>query len=158
MNTFAMVTAILAASSALVGIGVWIGSVNSDRKNFREFMTHVRKRIDDIFDRLPNPLTNSSSPLSLTEMGREISVEIDARQWAARNLHDAKKATANKSPYETQQDCFDRAKMENLSGEEKRKVEDAAFNRGLTVSQILDVLAIELRDMLLSPNQLDNLP
>lgn len=143
---------------SVYAFGRWQGGVNSDLAKFNEFMGYVRGRIDDIFDRLPNPLTGSTSPLSLTDLGKQISNEIGAAQWAARNLADAKQGTKGKTPCEVQQYCFDLAKLENLSGEEKRKVEDAAFKQGLTVSQILDVLGIELRDLLLTPNQLGDLP
>ena len=49
-------------ATALVGIGIWIGAVNADRKSFKEVMREVRDDIrearDDIkaiLSRLPSP-------------------------------------------------------------------------------------------------------
>lgn len=84
------VTLVLAAIGFAFWLGNWHGRVNSDRADFRDFMQYVRGRIDDIFDRLPNPLTGSTSPLGLTDLGQKISGEIEARQWASKNLANAK--------------------------------------------------------------------
>lgn len=45
--------------TALVGIGIWIGGVNSDRENFKEFMREVRDDIKTILSRLPPPEAES---------------------------------------------------------------------------------------------------
>jgi len=149
---------ILAGTGLVVLLIIWYANVNSDRKTFKEFIAKIDKKLDDIFDRLPNRLVESTSPQRLTDLGMKISQEIDAAHWASRNLGNAIQATKGKSPYGVQQYCFDLAKLENLSSEEKRKVENSAFDQGVTVSEILDVLAIELRDLLLTQNQVDGLP
>ncbi len=158
VNPIVWVTAAVAVVGGLIKFGMWAGAVNSDRRRYDDLLIYIRDRIDTILDRLPNPLIERASPLRLTQLGKEISNKAHALAWANRNLEQAKQRTDGKSPYEIQEHCFDEAKPENLTGEERNAVEAAAFDHGLKVSEILDVFAIELRDLLLTPNQVEDLP
>ncbi len=120
-------------------------------QNFAE----IGQEIAYAFNRLPNRVAGSTSPMSLNELGCRISREVDAAGWAARNLNDARQATPGMSPYRVQRYCFSHAGPKNLSDEEMRKIEDAAYTHGVTVSEVLEVLAIELRDLLLAQGQVD---
>ena len=103
-------------------------------------------------------LIERASTLRLTELGKDISSKANATAWAKRNLAQAKQRTGGNSPYAIQEYCFEQAKPENLTGDEKNAVEAAAFDHGLKVSEILDVFAIELRGLLLTPNQVEDFP
>jgi hypothetical protein len=70
----------------LFKFAAWKGSVDSDRRNFHEFMNEIRvdmreirNDIKRIFDRLPLETTGSSSPIGLTDLGESVSKEIDAK-------------------------------------------------------------------------------
>lgn len=63
--------------TALVGIGIWIGGVNADRKNLAEFVREIREDIKTILSRLPPPEATGSSPLQLTDFGKALSSGID---------------------------------------------------------------------------------
>ena len=86
---------------ALVGIGIWIGGVNADRKktrgfgewkgkvdserkSFKEFMQEVRDDIKTILSRLPPSEATRTSPLRLTEFGKALSAGISGAEWAGR--------------------------------------------------------------------------
>ena len=45
---------VVVTASLLIGIGMWVGSVNTDIRNFREFMDEMRGKIYEILERLPD--------------------------------------------------------------------------------------------------------
>ncbi len=149
---------ILAALGLAVRLIIWYANVNSDRKSFNEFMDYIRGRIDEIFDRLPNPLTKDASPLRLSDSGEEISKKINAPTIADAMSSKLRPEVAGKSPYEIQQLCFRWVSVDKLADDQKALVQDAAFSRGPTLSQIMEVIAIEVRDRLLTPEQQESLP
>lgn len=77
-----IIPAVIAVVSLLVTIGIWIGRVNSDRENFKEFMKEIRDDIGEIFRRLPPSPVDSRSPLQLNELGDQIADHMDAKTWA----------------------------------------------------------------------------
>lgn len=137
--------------------GEWKGRVDKDRQNFKEFMTEVREKIDDIFERLPSRrLLAEDSPLGLTKFGREIAEEIGAREWATGLVTNLKPHVERKSPYQVQDFCFDFVKSElELTPQQTVKVESSAFRHGVKREKILEVLVIELRDALFDELDLD---
>ena len=55
-----------------------------------------------------------------------------------------------KSPYEIQSQCFDFVEEAELGQSMRKAVLDCAYENGISEDQVLDVLAIELRDIVLS--------
>lgn len=131
--------------------GEWKGRVDKDRQNFNQFMTEMREKIDDIFERLPSRrLLEERSPLGLTDFGREVGEEIDAKEWAANMVATLKSEVESKSPYQVQDFCFDYVKSKlELTPEQTELVESSAYSHGLKIEKVLDVLVIELRDALI---------
>ena len=163
LNTPLVVTVVIAVIGLLIGIGMWIGSVNSDRKSFKEFMTGIRDNIKiiqsdikSILIQLPSSSIMAGSPLKLTKLGEEISKKLEAKKWASRTSNTLQKSVLGKQPYEIQDICFDyvRDKLEP-SVEQESKIKACAYESGIDKQQVLDVLAIELRDKLL---ELSNAP
>ena len=152
-----LVTASLALLGALWYVANWHGKVNSDRKAFNEFMSYMRDKIDQIFDRLPTEATTSLSPVQLTDLGKQVSKDADAKLWVAEHALDARKQTEGMSPYDVQQFCFSYVSMERFDEVQERKAKDAAFKNGLTISEVLRVVAIELRNELLSEAQISEI-
>lgn len=77
-------TAITLAGS-LVSIGIWIGSVNTKQKSFKEALEEIKegireinKNILKIFSRLSSDIIDGQSPLRLTKLGQEMSKSLDA--------------------------------------------------------------------------------
>lgn len=155
------------AAAALIGIGAWVGSVNSDRKNFREFMIEVRDDIKEILARIQPSATGSKSPIQLTTMGEEISVEIGAKSWASHIASSLADDLKGKSEYEIQEACFEHAR--NIPLKETRssfQVHTAnpyatpelhasllfrsAYKHGIKIEGVLEVLGVELRDAVFS--------
>lgn len=174
LNTPLIVIAAIAVGSLIFYGGKWYQAVNSDRESFKIFMGRVDEalisindklhnindKLHNVFSRLPAAPISSNSPIGLTELGREISEELDGKQWA----RDSSKTLIDKcrplTPYEIQERCFKRAKRESqLTDEMKVRVMDSAYKHGLTKDKVLDVLGIELRDHILAGlGRMDALP
>lgn len=153
---------------ALVGIGIWIGGVNADRKrlqgfgewkgkvdserrSFKEFMQEVRNDIKTILSRLPAPEATGASPLRLTAFGKELSDGISGVQWAARIADAVADQVVGMEAYEIQEFSFAYVKNDlNPSEAEQRAIRRTAYEQSARIEQIHRVLAIELRDKLLA--------
>lgn len=153
---------VMAAGAALVvgllaGVfraGRWYGAVNSDREAFKDFMKGVRDdlgairaSIERILHRLPAGTVAHTSPLALTELGREVSEELDARGWAERTAPEFAERTRGEDPYTVQETCFEAA-AGPFDADLEAKIRSCAYERGLEREQVVKVLAIELRDRL----------
>ena len=199
--------AVIAAGALLIQTGVWIGAVNSDRGQFREFMLamrdefsafrkemrdefrafrkemrdefhghleEIRKDIRDIrgdiaedreisrktsqdvegikavLGQLPSTAISDSSPLHLTDMGESISATLQARDWAERTAATLGERVKGKRPYEIQDLSFEYVKNEFKPTEEQEvEIRTCAYEKGVKRDIVLDVLAVELRDVLL---------
>lgn len=155
-----IVVGLLVIGRFLIGIGKWVGSVNSDRKNFKEFMQEIRSKIDDILLRLPRKppsiLLESESPLRLNEKGRELSNELDAAEWAKRTAGQVKDDVEGKEAYDIQEFSFKFAiKDVNYTNSELGSMRRVAYQNGVFEGDVKMVFAIELRDRLLDMLGLD---
>ncbi len=130
--------------------GLWKGEVDNDRANFNDFMKEVRSDIKQLLTRLPEKPLSSSSPIRLTELGERISQSIDAKSWAEETAKKLKSDTEHSDPFEIQQKSFDEAK--NFEPDEilLKKMRNSAFQEGIDIDDVKDVLGVELRDRLLS--------
>ena len=140
------------------GLGQWKGNLDSDRASFKEFMTglkgdlaQIRSDINRIFERLPSPRPLASgSPLRLTELGREISARLDAGTIADGLLPQLRERSSGMQPYEIQELCFKHVQEEYGPPEDvEALIRQCAFDDSLKRKEVLDVIAIELRDRLL---------
>ena len=55
--------------TVLFKFAVWYSGMNTDRGNFREFMSEVRADIKEILRRMPPAPVAGDSPLKLTDFG-----------------------------------------------------------------------------------------
>ena len=145
----------LAGLSVVVGIifaaGQWKGRVDSDRDTFRSTLKEIRDDIKRIFQLLPRETIGGSSPLQLTDLGRSISQTLDAAQWAENTSRRLAGRTEGQSPYDIQSMAFDYVEKEfEPDGDMESQIKQCAYENGLRRKQVLDVLAIELRDALLA--------
>ena len=135
----------------------WQGGVDSDRKKFDDFMTYMRSVVDQILDRLPSRTDAGTSPVRLTDVGEEVSRNAKVKDWVAEHLKEVSQQAMSMSPYDVQQLCFDYANIDNLDNEQKQLAKNAAFKSGVTISEVMRVYAIELRDEILDTTQVDGL-
>ncbi len=90
----------------ILGIGIWVGAVNADRKSFKTFMEKVERKIDRILERLPAPPVQSASPIQLTDFGREISTTGSAFESARKHAPNLIADADEKEEFEIFDLCF----------------------------------------------------
>ena len=161
----------LAAGTLLFKLGSWYNAVNSDRDSFKAFMKTVQDKFDRIDDqfaavhakfdvvhasiqkilfRMSSPTVAQSSPLSLTDLGREVSQELDARGWAERTAPGMAAHTKGMDPYTIQQTCFEHFRADfDFGPDMEARIRSCAYERGIDREHVVRVFAIELRDKLL---------
>lgn len=142
-----IIPAVIAAVSILVTIRIWIGRVNSDRENFKEFMKEVRDDIREIFRRLPPSPVDSLSPLQLNDLGDQIADHMDAKAWATALSEKTLEQIAGMEDYEI--DEYSRDFVSRLDETWQRKISSSAYKFGLDRASIEVVLAVVLRNVLL---------
>ena len=122
------------------------------RKNIGE----LHKRIDHIFTRLPPLPTAGESPIRLTELGERISNHTGAKDWAAEKAQELIGQTEGKNPFEIQTISFDYAKQFEPDDVILTKMQESAFEAGIDLEGVRNVLGVELRDRLLQLNNLQS--
>ena len=151
LNNPIIITALIALVGGILYVGRWTGKVDTDRENFKKFMNEIRGDIKQILDRLPPvAVAKGNSPVTLTELGRKISKEIRGRDWAVNTADKIKESVQDKTAYEIQEYCKEFVKLRHtFSKEQDTLMKNSAYENGIKRDQVLNVLAIELRDRLL---------
>ena len=149
INTPLILTVAAGLVYALISIGKWVGSVNSDRSKFNEFIKEIRSKLDKILDRLPPIAVSSGSPLRLTEFGEKIAKQINAEEWSVQLASKVATAVEGKTPYEIQQFCLNYVQELEISSEQHEVLYNCAYENGMDVKTVRRVLGIVLRDKLL---------
>ena len=99
-----------------------------------------------ILERLPPKTVTGSSPLSLTELGKTISEHIDAQRIAKELAGVLSEDLQDKSYYDIQEHCTDFITNEFKPSPAQDKIRESAYEHGVKIEQVKDVIAIELRD------------
>ena len=155
----AVIGVVIAVVGVVFALGQWKGRVDEAQSTFKRtldgFMAEIRSDIKRIFERLPAETVGVASPTRLTELGRSVSRALDAPAWAVAHAQGLLNRTADLTAYDIQALAF------KYTGEEfkpnaamENRIKECAFENGLKPKQVLDVLAIELRDRLLELRQL----
>ena len=146
------ILAVLSIGALIWKGGGWYGSVNTDRKNFREFMDEIRQDIKMILDRLPARGVASDSPLRLTEHGKQMSEKVNAEQWAEGIALQLLGSARDRPEWEVDRLCLSRIK--NPATEEERtwlveSVGILTYEFGTDDEDVHRVLQVVLRDAVL---------
>ena len=129
-----------------------IKRVDDGIKGVRDDIRGVNDGIQEVLSRLPPPSEPmlKSSPLRLSEQGKEMSRRMGVREWAKATAADFAEGLRGKQPYEVHEFCFRYVKEEfRPEGDWDAKIGACAYESGMGRDKVLDVLAIELRDVLL---------
>ena len=154
-------TLLVAIVGAAISIGQWKGRLDAEREETKRnvlglhrtlegFVSEIRSDIKQIFKSLSPSVLTSGSPLRLTELGRKISDSINGATLAEEFAESLRNQVAGKLPYEIQEMAMAHVKETWTPSEEvDRRIKSVAYENGLKREQVLDVIAIELRDKLL---------
>lgn len=133
-------------------VGSWKKGVDDDRSNFKKFMDEIRDKINEIFLRLPPPITVSTSPIQLSEFGQKIADDVNVSGWVydlAGDLQDDLPYPKG-DPYGIQEWCFQYTQKnlyENLDPSIQTMLRDSAFKHGIELQKVLEVIGVVLRDI-----------
>lgn len=146
---------ILLAIVVIVIATSWITKVNASRSTLNNFIEEIRADIKKILADIPPRMMTSQSPIKLSELGSKIAEEIQIDTWVSEWAESLLERVKNKSPYEIQEFCFQYA-QEEFPAELKKEpnsiydqLELAAFQNGLQLTHILEVVGVVLRDKVL---------
>ena len=149
-DNWLLLVAIFAVIGGVFAAGIWYSSVNQDRIYFREFMAEIRSDIKNILSRLPPKVISGASPMELTDMGRDVSLRLNASALAKDMAAILTERASRKSPFEIQEISFSYIHNEYVpSSDMDESIKACAFDNGISRKDVLDVLAVELRDILL---------
>ena len=141
---------VLAALVVAAWIGICVGRMTGFKSATTEHLDKILQKTTCIFERLPPVLVSTGSPLRLTELGRKISDALDASEWLEGITAMFREQAGDKSAYDIQQMCFDYVHNTfEPDPTQDAAIKECAYENGIEVKRILDVLAVELRDRLL---------
>ena len=120
-----------------------------DRK-LSEIQTKVDRILEKLREQPQSRIIRPFSPLSLTELGRDVAEAIDASTWAKQTALELRAKTSDMSPYEVQEYCIRYCLFEYTPTKSHlEKLEQCAFEKGVQMDGVLQVLGIVLRDEML---------
>ena len=148
----------IVALVVLVGsIGIWVGHVNADRSTFKKFIDKmdtaiekIQKELTKIAGSLPPTTITDGSPVQLTDLGKQVSEELDLKNWATLTAEELKDQVIDKEAFEIQEFtgvylANDFSPTEDLD----EKIRKCAYEHGINREKVINVFMVELRDALL---------
>ena len=136
------------------------GRLSEFKKDVKDELGDLRKSVEKILHSLPppsqKPITKTSSPITLTDEGRKLSVKINARGLVSK-YHNKIELASGLAAYEIQEICFSFAEerlFELLSPDEKKFVLSTAYSTGRTKEDLMKVVGVEMRDYFLKERRL----
>ena len=165
INIIGAVAAISAVVTALILVGKWIGKREGFEQNANQIFANIVKTLDEvradikkIFREMPRKVSAQESPLRLTDFGKSISDSLEAQQWAKGTAEQVKQEVDGFTAYAIQEWAYRFVKQEDRlpsTDMPQEKMEITAFNHGVGLQQVHEVLALELRDELLNLHGLE---
>ena len=149
--------AVVGIGAALVSIGIWVGNVSSNLKALKEAVREIKESVDKIREsingflhELTSKTLNPGSPLEPNDLGQKVSKSIDAPSIAKGIAPTLRERAGGKLPYDIQELCFDFIRDEYKPVEDiEKKIKQCAYDNGISRADVMDVLAVELRDEIL---------
>lgn len=139
-------------------LGGWRQDVNDGLKEVRNEIRALGSRIDNVLLGRQGGPTSNRSPIALNELGVRISEQVGAKDWVQIVVSTIHVPDEIRTAYSIQQFCLDYvrgAKNYMSSPGMSDKMQISAYNHGLSLTDIENVVAIELRDVLLAIHGLE---
>lgn len=127
------------------------GAINELNLTIKELNSDIKVLFRNNLEGSSEPIVERKSPLRLTDRGDSISEALGVKAWATQTAQDVFPKLKLSLPYDIQVFCMDYVDhTSNFDTEFMERIKRYAYDEGLTVGQIRDVLAIELRDAILN--------
>lgn len=138
----------------IIKVERWMGKIDESIRLLEEGAREMRTDIKGLFRNNSGvssvQVVEKNSPLRLTEAGHSISEALDVKEWAMLTAQDVVPKLRWSHPYDIQVFCMDYVDdPSNFDTEFMDRLKYYAYEESLSMSQIRDVLAIELRDAIL---------
>lgn len=142
---------ILTVAVALFKGSRWTGRVDDRLDTLSAAVTEIRKVLDSVLERIPKPpAVASGSPLRLTSLGERMRDQIGAGDIADRIAETLRERVSGLSAYDVQEVCFLHVRDEwEPDTETEEAIKQCAFDNGSEREEVLNVIAVEVRDRLL---------
>ena len=144
---------ILAGLGAVAKIFMWVGAINTERESWKGAIDRIDENIKTILGFITPATVMPGSPTKLTELGASIAKEINAQELARALVGELVSEADGKHPYEVEKLCFAYVKACKLTDEQRNLIYTAAYAHGLDDEDVLDVVAVELRDELIKSDK-----
>ena len=152
-----------------------VTEINADHGVLTKTVNKIEAHIDDIRKDLSymkgsieilksgaNPLTKSQSPISLTDKGKEIALELKAEEIIGKNwdkiFKDLEKNIYDKNAYDIQQYCLETSAVDPekfFDSQSLSEIKMYAFKKGNTLSYYSGMFGIIIRDKYLQIKGID---
>ena len=156
---------VIVVATLVFKVGSWKGKVDTtldghdeELSGFRDEFKEVRAEIQKLTNAFirahlippPGSTVSEGSPLQLTALGKKISKKINAPSLAAVHVAKLQEQAEGKRDYDIQFLGFDFIHNKYQPAPEvDEELKQCAFDNGLALRYVLDVLAIQLRDQLM---------
>ena len=127
----------------------WVKEIDGFKADTKDALNRIHDDIKKILASQPRNVLAGTSPVRLTDLGKEVSKSVTAAVWAEKEASKLAGDLQGKTAYEVQEYCFGYMKECELAPDDDRAAKECAFEHGIKLEQVLDVFAIELRDRLL---------
>ena len=132
------------------GLKASVGGLNASVGGLRADVDGLKASVHKLEGNANKRVVMDESPQALTKEGKAISKEIGAKDIAQMIAPKMAKRVRGLSAYKIQKECMDYLFLEfNPEGEIEERIESSAYQRGIELSSMKLVIAIELRDILL---------
>ena len=146
-------TAIVAALGLLVTLGILIFKSGARKGRGDAFMKDTKETLDThTLLMRTEPAIERSSPVRLTEFGKEIAARIEAEEWASKTAPGLLDEIRGKEAFQVDEFCAAYVRQ-RLTDEQNTEVARVAFAIGTTRESVLAALRVVLRDKLLSAKE-----
>ena len=170
----AVVAAVAVMVGSIFGAGRWVerintkhttlqGNIDRNLQAFKDFAREIRDDVREVREDIKGILLHlkpdtviSGSPLRLTDLGQSISRKLGASAWATERAEQLIGRVSDAAAYDIQAFAFEYVEKERPPDDAmEATIKQCAYEHGLKHKQVLNVLAIELRDRLLRLRQLE---
>ena len=130
--------------------GEWMKGIDEFKDDTKHALAEIRTDIKKLLAAQPRNVLAGTSPLQLTDLGKEVSECVGASAWAEQVATQLIDQVKGKGAYEVQEFCMQYMRGEyEPTTERDQSFKQCAYDHGIKLEQVLDVCAIALRDRLL---------
>lgn len=166
-SVFVLLVLMAAVGYVLVKAGQWSANFKHHHsridglEGMSEKVIAISTKVDLIYGLVnPNSMTRAFSPISLTEIGEQTAISINAEGLLNKYYARLKKLVDKSDPqnaYDIQNISMSIAKeklIEFMTAKEINTIKDSAYQKGVIIEDILSILGVMLRNKILNEREI----